>query len=359
MNNKTEHKHGGNPQSDLMRFGLTEKPLLDFSVNLNPLGPPEIIKSSWMDLFKAVEGYPSVEGEGIVDFYQHRFNLLPENVLAGNGSTELIYLVPRVLGLKNTIIFTPSFHDYERASLVAGANVITRSLSKENGFGFPEPDQIAELIKDADAIWVGRPNNPTGTLISKDIILDMAKRFPEIWFIIDEAFIQFVEEWEQKTLLNERLSSNILILHSLTKFYALAGLRMGAAVGIDDVIARLKKAKEPWTVNGIADRIAPLLIDCRDYEAQTLALVAQERKRIYQRLQESEGIHPILGVANYFLCQWTKTENLDDLLRHLLLYGVYIRDCRNFPGLEDNFFRFGLRSLDENDRLLYFLGDVI
>ena len=359
MDNKTGHKHGSNPQSDLLRFGLTSKPLLDFSVNLNPLGPPEIIKEQWLDLFKAVEVYPSVEGEGISDFYQHRFDLPYENILAGNGSTEMIYLVPRVLGIKNALIFTPCFHDYARASLMVGAKLTAYPLNKENTFGFPEPDQIAEMIRHVDALWIGRPNNPTGTLISKDIILGLAKRFPEKWFIIDEAFIQFVDAWEQKTLLNEGLSPNILVLHSLTKFYAIAGLRMGAAVGAGDVIARLKKAKEPWTVNGIADKVAPLLLDCKDYEAQTLELVSQERKRVYQRLQELEGIHVFPGTANYMLCQWSRTENLDDLLRHLLSNSVYIRDCRNFPGLEDQFFRFGLRSSEDNNRLLHLLEEAI
>jgi threonine-phosphate decarboxylase len=141
----------------------------------------------------------------------------------------------------------------------------------------------------------------------------------------------------------------------LTKFYALAGLRMGAVVAGNDVIERLKKAKEPWTINGIADKIAPFLAECKDYETRTNSTVAQERQRIYHRLAELEGVHAFPGTANFMLCQWKRTNTLDDLIRHLLENGIYIRDCRNFKGLEDNFFRFGLRSKKDNDRLLYLL----
>ncbi|MBN1847676.1 MAG: threonine-phosphate decarboxylase [Deltaproteobacteria bacterium] len=359
MDNKIEHKHGGNPKADFMKFGLEEKPVLDFSVNLNPLGPPEIVKSCWQDLFEAIKGYPSVEGEGIIHFYQNRFNLPYDNILAGNGSTELIYLIPRVLRLKKAMIFTPSFHDYTRASMIAGTRVTTYTLIEEDAFAFPDPRSIAEMIKDMDALWVGRPNNPTGTVISKDVIIELAKQFPEKWFIVDEAFIQFVEEWEKNTLLFEKSFSNILVLHSMTKYYALAGLRMGAVVAGRDVIGRLKAAKEPWTINGIADRVAPLLIDCKEYETRTALFVSQERDRVYHRLQGLDGVLPFLGTANYLLCQWNAIKNLDDLLRHLISNGIYIRDCRNFKGLEKNFFRFGLRSQEENDRLLHLLEGLV
>lgn len=350
-----EHKHGGDPQADFARFSITEKPLLDFSVNLNPLGPPDIIRDHWMDLLKTVTPYPSAEGDGIASYYQSRFDLSRDNVLAGNGSTEMIYLIPRVLGIKKVFIFTPSFYDYERSSKIASADISSNALLAENEFSFPKSDQMLELIKEAGTVWIGRPNNPTGTFLSKENILELAEYYPDKRFIIDEAFIQFMTDWEQKTLLNEDLRSNILILHSLTKFYALAGLRMGAVVASDSVIARLKKAKEPWTVNGIADRIAPLLIDCQNYEMQTLSLITQERKRVYQKLQKLGGIKAFLCTANFFLCQWQKTRNLDELIHHLLRNGIYIRDCRNFPGLEDNFFRFGLRSFEDNDRLLHLL----
>ena len=358
MKNKIEHRHGGDPEADFHRFGLPEKPVKDFSVNLNPLGPPGIILDQWMDLFGAVEGYPSVEGVGVAGYYKKRFGIPGENVLAANGSTEMIYLIPRVLRFKKVAIVTPSFHDYERASLAAGAEVSTVPLSMANDFELPALTKIAEILRHNDAVWIGRPNNPTGGLFLKEHILELAEMFPEKWFIVDEAFIQFVEDWEEKTLLKGNCLPNILVLHSLTKFYALAGLRIGALIGDKELIARLRKNKEPWTVNGIADRVAPLLSDCEGYEQQTMSLVSRERVRIYRQLYKLTRVRPFPSTVNFFLCQWKGSEDLDDLIRHLLENGIYIRDCRNFTGLERGFFRFGIRSVEDNDRLLGLLAGI-
>ena len=346
------HRHGGSPQSDMTRLGIPQRHVLDFSVNLNFLGPPEIVREKWVELMRSIDQYPSVEGDGIAHFYREKFGFNGQYFLAGNGSTEMIYLLPRVLRPKRTIVITPSYNDYERASILAGANVRRYPLSPEEEFSYPDLKRLMKEIKEADAIWIGRPNNPTGTLISKEIVLDLAEMFQDKWFIIDEAFIQFVDRWEEASFLTEKLKSNILIIHSLTKFYALAGLRLGGIVGSERVIWRLKEKKEPWTVNGIAERIAPILLDCRDYEEKTRLLTTDECRRVFKKLKGLKGINSFPSHANFILCQWKRTGDLDDLIRHLLSNGLYVRDCRNFPGLEDNFFRVGLRKAEDNDRLI-------
>jgi histidinol-phosphate/aromatic aminotransferase/cobyric acid decarboxylase-like protein len=267
--------HGGSPQLDMDRIGVSLRPILDFSVNLNPLGPPPIIKEKWQELLEAVEHYPSVEGEGVAHYYETVCNISSRNFLAGNGSTEMIYHAPRVLGFKRAAVITPSYHDYERASLLAGAEVVRCHLSLPDDFALPAEDQLVDLLNNVDALWIARPNNPTGNVISKGLILKLAHRFPQKWFIVDEAFVQFLSDWKTNSLLTENPVPNILVLHSLTKFFAIAGLRLGGIVGSEPVISRLKKAKEPWAINGIADRVASLLVECSDYENETRSLVQQ------------------------------------------------------------------------------------
>jgi threonine-phosphate decarboxylase len=348
----SKYLHGGVPRSDLARLGLSERTILDFSVNLNFLGPPEIIRERWGELWEATENYPSVEGDGIAMFYREKFGVCSENFLSGNGSTEMIYLVPRVLGINRVAIITPSYHDYERASILAGAGVKRLPLLIAQEFSCPEMETLADSLKGADAIWIGRPNNPTGTLFPKEFLLELAGKFEEKLFIVDEAFIQFVDGWEDESFLVEKVKPNILVIHSLTKFYAIAGLRLGGVKGPEGIISRMRAAKEPWTVNGVADRIAPLLLECPDYEKKTRLITAKERERIFVGLKALSGVRAFPPSANFILCQWTRTKDLDDLIRHLLSNGIYIRDCRNFPGLEDNLFRVGLRSPEENDQLI-------
>jgi len=359
MNTRSQYQHGGSPQFDLTRFDLQERDVLDFSVNLNYLGPPAIIREKWMEILEKIESYPSVEGDGVAHYYQKKFGISSQNFLSGNGSTELIYLVPRVLRFKHVVIITPSYHDYERASILAGARVTRFPLSFESKFSFPDMDNLIEALKDADALWLGRPNNPTGTLFPKEPLIELASKFQDKWFIFDEAFIQFADKWKENSFLVEQPRSNILVIHSLTKFYALAGLRLGGIAGAEEVISRLREEKEPWTVNGVANYVAPLLLGCGDYEHETRAKIKAERERNIVRLEKLSGFTPFTSSTNFILCQWNKTNNLDDLMGHLLSHGVYVRDCKNFPGLEKNFFRICLRSPSENDKLMSILSSFL
>ena len=195
MKRESLYVHGGTPQRDMIRLGVPLRPVLDFSINLNPLGPPPIIREKWQGLFETVEHYPSVEGDGVAHYYETVCNISARNFLAGNGSTEMIYLAPRVLGFKRAGVITPSYHDYERASLLAGATVVRWPLSSHDDFAFPTDDQLRTLLKNVDALWIARPNNPTGNIFPKRRILEFAHRFPEKWFLVDEAFVQFLADW--------------------------------------------------------------------------------------------------------------------------------------------------------------------
>ena len=345
------HRHGGSPGEDFYRLGVTPGPVKDFSVNINPLGPPEAIFENWTRLQQAVTAYPTIDGNGVRRFYEQRFGLKPDSVLPGNGSIELIYLVPQALGLKNIFILSPCFHDYQRAAQMAGAAVAALPLSAENGFAAPSIETIEEHLARADAFCVGNPNNPTGTRLARSTLLHLAEKYPEKTFMVDEAFVQFVAESGQTSLLDRKyLRPNLIVFHSLTKFYALPGLRLGAAVSHPDTVGRLAAVKEPWTVNGIAEKAAEMLCCCRDYEKNTTDLIAGERQRFLHQLNNIPHIRFLSPTANFFLAQWKGSKNLDDLLRWLLTRGIYVRDCRNFPGLEDNFFRFCIQTPQDNDR---------
>jgi threonine-phosphate decarboxylase len=348
-----EHLHGGDPGRELDRLGLKSREVLDFSVNVSPLGTPSEIKAVWNELFDEIDRYPSVDGQGVVRYYQERFDLDPARVLAGNGSTEFIYLTPRALHLRKVAVISPSFHDYTRSCLAAGAELTYVELRLENGFAPPDFGVLQEALSNADALFLGNPNNPTSTVFPRQLLLDLAASSPGKWILVDEAFVQFLHQPEAVSLVQyQPLPVNVLIFHSLTKFFALPGLRLGAVIGHPDTISRLRSLKEPWSVNRVAEKVALNLIACAHYEQQVSELVRQEGPRVFGKLRNIPGFHPFKPSANFLLCRWTLTSELDDLLRFLLEAGVHLRDCRNFPGLEDNFFRLAIRQPEENDRLL-------
>ncbi|PCI29021.1 MAG: threonine-phosphate decarboxylase [SAR324 cluster bacterium] len=349
-----KHIHGGVPTLDFQRLGITPREVIDFSVNISPLGVPEPLLRIWNELSAEIGQYPTIEGQGLLTLYEEHFQLDPRYILPGNGSIECIYLVPRVLGFKKVGIITPSFFDYERASRVAGASIVHLPLQVENAFAAPDLEEVERVLGSVDALILGNPNNPTGTFYDPQWILDLADRFPQKWLLIDEAFIHFLENHEEKTLARQdRIRPNILVFQSLTKFYALPGLRLGCVIGAEETIQRLREQKEPWSINRVAEKAALQLAHCEDYEAKLRKMISQERKRIQDQCRNNPGIHLYPSTANFFLAQWKGTENLDDLLADLLSQGLYVRDCRNFKGLEANFFRFAIRTPDENTKLLH------
>jgi threonine-phosphate decarboxylase len=184
-------------------------------------------------------------------------------------------------------------------------------------------------------------------------LLDLAINFPSKWLLVDEAFVQFLDQPDSVSLIKENPQpANILIFHSLTKFYALPGLRLGAVVGHPDSIARLRPLKEPWSVNRVAEKVALKLIDCANYEKDLIQLIRRERPRVFGRIREMSGFQAFEPAANFLLARWTQTNDLDDFLSFMLNSGIHFRDCRNFPGLEDNFFRMAIRHGQENDQVL-------
>lgn len=346
------HGHGGSPEGELARFGLRPRPVIDFSASVSPLGPPFPILEAWNGLAEELARYPSVEGEGVLAFYQERFGLDRTQVVAGNGATEILYLVPRVLGLRRVAVLMPSFHDYARALKIAGAEILPVWLSPEEDFAPPGLETLAAVLARSDALWIGNPNNPTGTLFQSADLRSLARRFPNKWLILDEAFLPFAGPFPDVSLAAEELPPNLLVVHSFTKFYALPGLRLGAALGAPRVMDRLRRFKEPWSVNRIADQVARLLVHCQRYESEVRRLVHAERERIHTRLGELPDLRVFSSEANFFLVRWQGPGDLDGVLRHLLEAGICVRDCRNFPYLDDGFFRFAIRQPEENERLL-------
>lgn len=354
------HLHGGNLDAAVQRYGIVLKQsVTDFSVNINPLGPPDNIRRKWPEWFNSISAYPSQNGRGIERFYRKRFNLPEGSVIAGNGSIELIYLAPRALQIKKALIFTPSFHDYRRSCLSTGAEVIELPLINNNNTDYQLDDKSLTLISESDAVFFGNPNNPTGSLLDCETILNLAKKFPHTWFLIDEAFSQFLENPEKYSLLaRQAIYENIIVFHSLTKFYALPGLRMGAAVSHPKTIAILTHFKEPWTVNALAEKAADILSDCNDYETKTRQIITEQRKLLFNALNQIPAISAFKTPANFIFARLNGSCNMDDLICRLLNKGLFIRDCRNFEGFDGNFFRIAVLGKEDNTRLIQALTGI-
>lgn len=201
MNTHDSYQHGGNPLKEYGRYSIPPRPYIDFSVNINPLGPPPIVRERWNDLYDTLQRYPSVGGDGIRAYYAGRHGCGPDTVFPANGASDALYVLFHVLSPARVIVFTPSFHDYARAALLSGAVLVPVRLSRANDFNFPSESDISRVMGDANAIIIGHPNNPTGTCMGREDILALSSQYPDSWIVVDESFSGFMPNLQDQSLL--------------------------------------------------------------------------------------------------------------------------------------------------------------
>lgn len=339
--------HGG----DCLKRGIA-----DFSVNINPLGLPEGLCGIISNSTDIILRYPDPLSGRLKKKISILHNIEQENVTIGNGSIELIYLIPRALKIKKALIITPSFSEYEFALRANGSTPVFFSTSKENGFKI-DCVGLAKRLAHCDGLFLCNPNNPTGSMLHSDDVLYLSRfcKKQKKLLILDEAFIEFTGEPKEASVISEAVKSEFLIIvRSLTKFFAIPGLRLGYAVGHKKTIGKVSRLQYPWNVNGLAQLAGEKALMDKKYMDRTRLFVAEERRYLTKGLGNIKGLKVYPSSANFVLCELRKTPVRDsgELTQRLLRKGIYIRACGNFRGLDNKFFRVAVRKRDDNERLI-------
>ncbi|WP_242597119.1 threonine-phosphate decarboxylase CobD [Billgrantia sulfidoxydans] len=351
--------HGGRPEQLLPRFGLADdSEVIDFSANLNPLGPPSWLPERLAASVAELARYPDPDYREAREAIAHAEGLGPEQVRLTNGGAEAIFLAAALLarrGVSRVAIVQPTFGEYERACRHYGIAVEPLALTGER-FMLDEA-RAAGAMRDAGALFLCRPNNPTGTLIERGIIerlLATGQRHGAM-LVVDEAFVDFVTPDERLTPLLARFD-NLLLLRSMTKLYAIPGLRLGYLLGSAAAVNAAAELQPPWSVNALAaGLVAPLLAD-RDYLARTRAWLDAERPWLQGELA-ALGLDVVPSHANFLLfrdawLQEARGGSMPALLEHLARGGILVRHTHRFIGLEGAWLRVAVRSRPENRALV-------
>lgn len=347
--------HGGNIRSMASVLGCAPEEILDFSANINPLGPPAWLRPVVARALSQTAHYPEPRAEALCRIAAARMGLTPENVVAGNGSSELLYALPRVcaaMGLERAVLPVPCYGDYQRAIEAAGLSCQTLPLRAQTDFAMDWPG-LEALLKKPALVILGQPANPAGTLLDPERILDLADRQPDSFFLVDEAFADFVPELSR---LGPALRPNLFVLHSLTKFYAVPGLRLGLGYGSATVCAALAALLPDWSVNALAQAVGEQALRDEVYASRTMDAVKNLRTSLESALREL-GLRVFPGSANYLLCC---SERLDAyaLQEKLTKSRILIRNCANYEGLDARYFRVAVRGAEENAQLLEALAAI-
>ncbi len=345
--------HGGDVYHLARTLGVPLADLLDFSANINPLGFPESLAATLQKTLPEIVHYPDRRCLALCQDLAGYHGLSPEDILVGNGSTELIYLVARALSPRRALIVAPAFSEYEQALAAAGVPVAFHLTTEQDNFSLRGPLDFGN----ADLIFLANPASPSGVLLSHDRLaaLAAAAEAAGAYLLLDEAFVDFVEEASFKESLGR--FPHLLILRSFTKFFGIPGVRLGCLLGAPALIARLAAMQEPWSVSTLAQAVGRACLADGEFMTRTRALVSREREFLVRGLTGIGGLKIFPSVVNYLLVKLTRPGWTAARLREAMLaHRVVIRDASNFKGLDERFFRVAVRRREENGRLLQALA---
>ncbi len=345
-------RHGGNVYRAARELELNGSGVLDFSASINPLGMPPAARNAIKAWVGDVLHYPDIESTRLKEAVAERYGLDPDGVIPGNGSTELIYLIPRALKPKRVLIASPTFSEYERACRLSGAKVEHFNLSPSKGF-LPEPYEFMRAMKNADMAFFCNPGNPSGAVLPRQGVLTLASlaKKNNCVLVVDEAFMDFCPE---HSVLGEQ-GDYLVVLRSLTKFYALAGLRIGFANLPQGLMRKVMKHKEPWSVNVLAERAALAVLAETGFVRRSRYYVRRERGLLERKL-EALGFFVYPSEANYLLIETSKAVQL---VKGLYKRGILVRDCSDFQGLGKEHLRVAVRTRKENSILLAAMEEIL
>lgn len=346
--------HGGDLLTAAETFGFAPDEILDFSANINPLGPPERLLSALQDALHRIVHYPDPAHRSFRRALADRLQVSPDWILPGNGAAECLALAILACQPAKVGLVYPCFAEYAQLARQFGADLVACSGKEERAYQ-PEMAELRRLFEVADLVFVGSPNNPTGMLYERDQWLQMAAWTAETGTVLvaDEAFLDFVSADKQFSLLAElQRFPMVILIRSLTKMFAIPGLRLGYAIGHSSMVERMKEKQVTWSVNQLALLAGELCIRETAFEEATRRWVAQERRYLQEAIRNRLGWQVWEGEANFLLVRSPACMPSGELQRLLGQKGVLIRDCSTYPGLSKHHFRIAVRTREENRRLL-------
>ena len=355
------YKHGGNQL--LYNQILPNRKIYDFSVNLNPLGPPDWLRLVINSSLDKIYQYPEPYAESLIKKLSELHKLLEDHILITNGINSIITVLGKILKekfhLKKLLLTIPNYIEYEEKFRFLNYD-IEHLYFYEKDSNPPkyhkkiswDLNQLSRKIKPQSLIIFSNPNNPTGSFIDSEEIVEFIKHFPNSFFIIDESFIEFANKKSVIDYLEN--FDNTIVFRSFTKFYHIPGIRLGYVISHPTLIEELKQYTNCWNINTFSIEIGKHAIDDKEYQINTLNYLQKQKIFLLNHLSKIEKLKFYESHTNYLLIK-IEDEHWDAIkLWEILLkdYNISIRICHNFRGLDKNYFRIAIKSKKENELLI-------
>ena len=323
--------HGGNIFAVSREHGWNWREVLDFSASINPLGPSPLVKPAICQALDRIVHYPERDPQRLHRALARIWNVPEERIIAGNGATELIFFLARVHQSSAVTLALPVFSEFQRAFRGSGT---TDLLAPESWPG-------------EGLLVLTRPANPTGWTLP----IETLRRYLEnsaASVLVDESFLEFSCCPSAATLIEQY--PRLMVLRSLTKFYALPGMRVGALLATESTVRAWKEQREPWQVNVLAEEAALAALSDSDHAAKSIEFVTGERVWLSDQIRSLPNTDPLPSDANFIFIRLTHPAAA--LSKHLLQSRILIRNCSGWPGVHGEAVRIAVRTRKENEYLL-------
>lgn len=352
-----DHFHGSDLEKIESIYGIKKENIISFSANVNPLGVSPLLRATLSEKIDAITSYPDREYTSLRKCIATYCKTDYENIIVGNGSTELISLFIQIEHPKKALVIGPTYSEYEREIALGGGTTLYYPLKEKDDFNLDVDDFVSQLNESIDLLVICNPNNPTSSCITRKAmrkILDVCKQY-DIYVMVDETYVEFADNMEAiDSVPLTNYYNNIVILRGTSKFFAAPGLRLGYAItGNRDLIKAINTRKNPWTINSLAVVAGETIFTDTSYIEQTKQLISAERERCYQALLASPDYKVYKPSGNFLLAKIVN-ENLTSeyLFDKAIRQGMMIRDCSTFPFLDNKYIRFCFMNPEDNSRLL-------
>lgn len=333
--------------------------ILDFSSNVNFLGPPPSVLEAIRQTLWRIKLYPDPDYRELRSKIAERYGTSMDEVVVCNGASEAIrYLSLLCLSLGGkALVPVPTFCEYESS---------LSELDVPTEFAYLGPEFDASMIEIGDGrirmVILCNPNNPTGTLTNLRMVESIAEECERIGalLVVDESFMPFTRRPEEHTALNLMTShKNVLVVISLTKFYAIPGLRIGFCIGDKEIVSRLERLMPVWRINCMAEVAAMSALEDVNFERVSREVIARERELLLEGLAKIPNLKIYPSSANFLLIRCTSAElSGEDIVRDLLQRRILVKSCDGLRGLERGYMRVAVRSREENGILISALREV-
>lgn len=338
--------HGGNAKELSRKNKLEYDNIIDFSANINPLGMPNSVKREIVNGLNEVEKYPDITYYELKCSISEFENVDKESIILGNGAAEVLFNIVRGINPRNALILAPTFSEYEEAVSAVDGEIIYYQLKEKNNFCVLE-DILEQINNKLDLIFICNPNNPTGVVTPKELLKKILVKSKEndVITVIDESFLDFIEgDLSMVSLLSEY--DNLIVIKSLTKFFAIPGLRIGYGVCSNvELNEKIKKISPAWNINILAEIATKTALKDKEYIKETKIYLNKEREYLVKKLQQLEQLKIYEPSVNFI---FFKTFTNIDLKHELLRKNILIRSCSNYEGLDSSYYRIAIRSHEEN-----------